>query len=278
MNMKKLFYFYCVLFVLISISSCVQDQMFENESEKQLELANYNYVCNSKNKCIPTVSISGIGRIANVHLSCVNHDNDHEFTFRCWGENGFIYKEENFLSANSSFTIGFPPSSTNKAYDVSYSLSCRSCYQCSTSGVIRINPDETIDAGSINDCFKDYLSYSVMLDYGYSNSVIIETQDYNHFHDEANYMDVNKIRVYITDTYGQKRLYPSPVSIELLSPYRLRIYDLPTSNNTLSMKSCQVELYNEKCKGNFEHYLYFTYTSHGDIRLGQYVLQNHKEH
>ncbi len=59
MNMKKLFYFYCVLFVSISISSCVQDQMFENESEKQLELANYNYVCNSKNKCIPTVSISG---------------------------------------------------------------------------------------------------------------------------------------------------------------------------------------------------------------------------
>lgn len=165
---------------------------------------------------------------------------------------------------------------------MSYTISCneRGCSFCKNSGTLQINSSTgEIDSGTIYRCYKDYLNYSVTRDSDHFTDVILETQEREHLLDEEKYMDVDKVRIYLIDAEGKERLYISK-SVEKLSPLKVRVSSLPMIDN-VSVKKGRVELYNEKCEANQEHYMYFTYTGYGggwDIYLEHLSLQSAKEY
>lgn len=271
--MRKFVYFVGMLFTLVNVSSCMQDESIEFESDEQLKLESPDFICSRDGDCLPTVLVSGVGYLATINLTDDSFKKDHRYTFEMNGTSGSYMRERN-LPANTMLSFLFPIASSDGAYTASYSITCDNCGRCSAGGSIQISKDGTIRSGTSLDCFKDYVDYSVRL--GTNNSILIETSSSLPYTDPDHYMEINQMRIYQLNEYGRKGEIRHYAKLEP-SSYRLTIRDLPMEIN----KTYQIELYNEKCKGNATHYLFLTYNTqafNGTIHLEDYYLQLAKSH
>ncbi len=274
--MRKLFYLFSILFTSVNMSSCVQDEMFEHESDEQLELASQGYSCSGGGKCLPKVSVSGEQNYATISLTYERKaedqgNNDHKFTLRIW-DAGFTYKEESNLPATALLFYRFPPSPTYATYSVSYSITCEECFGCFDGGFVQISSSGKINSGSPLSCFKNYVNYTVRLSGTGSSSVSVGTNSNLQYTDPEHYMGVNRMRVCNITNGGRSTV----LDTQLGESYQYKI-TLPTPFST-SYTKYRVELYNDtQCRGNREHFVFFDYEYYvGTVHLGQYSLIGYK--
>ena len=274
--MKKIIYFIGMLFTLVNVSSCMQDEVIEFESDEQLKLESTGYSCSGGNHCLPKVSIFGTENYATINLTYEEGfkdegENNHRFTFKIWDASGYIYKEDHSLPANAMLSYRFPSSPTYETYTVLYSITCNNCNSCSNKGSIQISRNGDIHSGTTLDCFKNYVDYSAQL--GINKSIIARTNS-SLLSDSEHYMNVNNVRIYklVNGKKEQTHHYAS-----FSASYNEIIISNPPSE---SNSQYQIEFYNDICLGNTTHYLYLVYNTYmpGEIRLEQTYLQEHKEH
>lgn len=273
--MKQIIYFIGMLLTLVNVSSCMQDETIEFESDEQLKLESSSFICSGNKDCLPKVLISGVENLATINFTDDSFKKDHRYTFKITDPSGYVYLLKENFPANSTLSYRFPPSLTHETYNVSYSITCNDCIRCTDEGSIQINADGKIQSSSTLQCFKNYVSYTAHLET--NSSITIETSSSLPYTDPEHYMGVDKIRIFLLNQEGKKEKIYHNATVEASSVQRLTVKNIPTIE---SGKRYQIEFYNDICKGNATHYLYLVYNTYmpGQTYLEHISLQENKEH
>lgn len=204
--MKQLIDFFVIALLLSITFSCNDDSLLNqkpilsnqlNMTEKKDIVQTFGYCYG----CLPMITVyHSYNRCIIAWSGYHENPDDHPVTIS--------YKVDGI---SGSQRIGYNSGEiSNEVYSESYiatwSVKCgggNECSPCKESGSFFKSASGETEFGSVTDCHKEYLSYSVEKVSNQSNMFDLVLEDYNgNLSDTERYMGIDEMRTYLVDSYS----------------------------------------------------------------------------
>lgn len=268
--MKKIVYVIFFFLIVICNYSCEKDSLIEKTDISSVDEAKTraNYYCSGGGSCLPKVEVTGDKNSATVRWNGSNY-NDHHITLSCDGASGNIYRSAS-IEQNGSWNFSIPDNIDG--YHLSYTIRCHEsqCQTCSKSGTFnKPSGNKPGSMGSITECFKKYLSYSIRT--SGTKVYLSTTSPWEDVQNTEDYIKISKMKVYRSTSYGLEEVHIG--GFLEYTPYNITLSFSPET-----LYYYEVHLFGEECMYPNLHYLSFKFNYISPDISADYSLQEYNLH
>lgn len=265
-----------VIFSIIWLCSCSNGIQLDELNTIPNNSDTIHVSARSCYNCLPTVDVSHDKFYGDFVLEWSGYDTDnrinHPVTIK-YNING----QENRLSVLKEY--GRICERVNAPYLASWSIECNNpdCrISCTQSGSIRVGGDGESESGSVTDCHKEYLPYSIERAQNDRSSYYLILNDMQgNLYNTEKYMQINAFRTFRVENSVHEQEVTGVVSMDLSSaPYRIKL----TFHSQEMTHHFRIHLYNTDCEHNREHYYYSSFYFDGSgpmLSNSMYLINNH---